>query len=273
MFNDTAFRDEMNLSAVNSINWARIMAQVVYYFTAGIALGAPDRPIGFSVPSGNFGNVFAGYAAGRMGLPVSQLIVASNSNDILARFLENGDMTMAGVQPTYSPSMDIQVSSNFERLLFDLLDQDGTLVKQTLTGFRESGSFTLERDRWQRVRRLFDGFRLDDEGTLAEIKHRHETCGELLDPHSAIGTAAAAAVTREDVSAMVALATAHPAKFPDAVEKATGLRPGLPRHLSDLLERPERMESLPNDLSRLQDYVAEKARPSNRRAQPQAAGA
>ncbi len=265
MFNDSAFRDEMNLSAVNSINWARIMAQIVYYVGAAIALGAPDRPVGFSVPSGNFGNVYAGYAARNMGLPIEQFIVGSNANDILARFFDNGAMTMAEVAPTLSPSMDIQVSSNFERLLFDLLDRDGAAVAHTLSGFRESGSFDLDPARFEELRGLFDGYRLDDAGTLAEIAHRYEACGELLDPHSAIGTAAAAAKIRDDIPAMVALATAHPAKFPDAVERATGRRPALPERLADLYEREERLEELPNDLARLQDHVRQTARASNLR--------
>ncbi len=266
MFNDTAFRDEMSLSAVNSINWARIMAQIVYYFVAGTALGAPDRPIGFSVPSGNFGNVYAGYAAGRMGLPVAQLIVGSNRNDILARFFETGSMRMEKVEPSYSPSMDIQVSSNFERLLYDLLDRDGTAVAATLTTFRASGNFSLDAERLARVRRLFDGFRLDDAGTLEEIKQRLESSGELLDPHSAIGTAAAARLRRAEIPALVAMATAHPAKFPDAVEKASGRRPALPPRLQDLYDRPERLDVLPNDLGRVEDFVRQRQRGLNRRA-------
>jgi threonine synthase len=264
MFNDSEFRDRVSLSAVNSINWARIMAQIVYYFAAGVALGAPDRPIGFSVPTGNFGNVFAAYAAGRMGLPVSQLVVGSNRNDILTRFFETGSMNMLPVEPSLSPSMDIQVSSNFERLLFDLLDQDGDAVTETLLSFRKSGVFTLAPDRLQRVRRLFDGFRLDDEATLAEITRVYRMTGEVIDPHSAIGIAAARARRREDVPVMVAMATAHPAKFPDAVERACGVRPELPDALSDLYEREERLINLPNDLNQLKSYVESNRWPSNK---------
>jgi threonine synthase len=264
MFNDSEFRDRVSLSAVNSINWARIMAQIVYYFAAGVALGAPDRPIGFSVPTGNFGNVFAAYAAGRMGLPVSQLVVGSNRNDILTRFFETGSMNMLPVEPSLSPSMDIQVSSNFERLLFDLLDQDGDAVTETLSSFRKSGVFTLAPDRLQRVRRLFDGFRLDDEATLAEITRVYRMTGEVIDPHSAIGIAAARARRREDVPVMVAMATAHPAKFPDAVERACGVRPELPDALSDLYEREERLINLPNDLNQLMSYVESNRWPSNK---------
>ncbi|MCG8358783.1 MAG: threonine synthase, partial [Kiloniellales bacterium] len=168
LFNDTGFRDEVRLSAVNSINWARIMAQIVYYFQAAVALGAPERDVAFSVPSGNFGNVFAGYAAKQMGLPVGRLIVGSNRNDILARFFASGAMTMAPVEPSLSPSMDIQVSSNFERLLFDLLGRDGAAVERTLNGFRQSGSYTLEGEALAQARALFSGFRLDDAATLAE---------------------------------------------------------------------------------------------------------
>ncbi len=266
MFNDGAFRDRVSLSAVNSINWARIMAQIVYYFAAGVALGAPDRPIGFSVPTGNFGNVFAAYAAGRMGLPVSQLIVGSNRNDILTRFFESGTMDMLPVEPSLSPSMDIQVSSNFERLLFDLLDQDGAAVTETLTTFRSTGRFDLAPERLQRAQRLFDGYRLADEETLAEVARLHKVTGEVIDPHSAIGIAAARAKRREDVPVMIAMATAHPAKFPDAVERACGIRPDLPASLADLYEREERLTSLPNDLTGLMSFVDEKRWPSNQGA-------
>ncbi len=255
MFNDLAFRDAMNLSAVNSINWARIMAQIVYYFTAGTALGAPDRAVAFAVPTGNFGNVYAAYAAGRMGLPVAQLIVGSNRNDILTRFFETGSMTMAGVSPTISPSMDIQVSSNFERLLFDVCGGDGAQVRRAMQGFRQSGEFSVSAEQLQRLRRLFDAQRFDDDQTAAEIARRLEESGELLDPHSAIATAAARSALRPEISAVVSLATAHPAKFPDAVEKAAGVRPPLPARLAGLLEREERCTTLPNDLAALQEYI------------------
>jgi len=265
MFGDAAFRGEMNLSAVNSINWARIMAQIVYYFTSAVALGAPDRAVAFSVPTGNFGNVYAGYAASRMGLPVSQFIVASNANDILTRFLESSTMEVTGVQPTLSPSMDIQVSSNFERLLFNLLGRDGAKVNSVMTSFRESGRFTLEREAYRKLRESFDGYRLNDPGTLAQIKACRESTGELLDPHSAIGVAAARQVLKPEATAVVALGTAHPAKFPDAVERASGIRPDLPERLSDLMQRPEKLTALPNDLARIQDYVRSHAGASNRR--------
>jgi threonine synthase len=258
MFNDLAFRDAMNLSAVNSINWARIMAQIVYYFVAGAALGAPDRAVAFSVPTGNFGNVFAAYGAGRMGLPVAQLIVGSNRNDILTRFFESGTMAAAGVSPTISPSMDIQISSNFERLLFDVFNRDGGQVRRVMQGFRQSGEFSVTAEEHQRLRRLFDAHRFDDDETSAEIARRLAESGELLDPHSAIATAAARREVRPEISAVVALATAHPAKFPDAVEKASGLRPDLPPRLADLYEREERCVALPNDLVALQDFIRDK---------------
>ena len=260
MFNDQTFRDTVNLSAVNSINWARIMSQIAYYFAAGVALGAPDRAIGFSVPTGNFGNVFAAYAAGRMGLPVSQLIVGSNRNDILTRFFETGSMTMSPVEPSLSPSMDIQVSSNFERLLFDLLDKDGKAVEAALSSFREAGNFDLEPARHQRVSRLFDAFRLDDDQTLAEIKKSHDQTGELFDPHSVIAVAAAEAKIRDDVTAMACMATAHPAKFPDAVYKASGIKPELPEHLADLFEKEEQYKVMKNDLGELKDMVLSRRR-------------
>ena len=261
MFNDMAFRDAMNLSAVNSINWARIMAQIVYYYFAAVALGAPDRAVAFSVPTGNFGNIYAAYAAGQMGLPLSQLIVGSNSNDILIRFFNSGAMEITAVRPTLSPSMDIQVSSNFERLLFDVLDRDGAQVSETLNGFRANGRFAVTDAQLAHLRRLFDCHRLDDAETLAEIAARHRASGELLDPHSAIGVAAAGAAVRDDVSAVVALACAHPAKFPDAVEKAAGVRPDLPARLADLYEREERCTTLPNDLATLQDFIRDKRPP------------
>ncbi|GAB4364871.1 MAG: threonine synthase [Kiloniellaceae bacterium] len=255
MFNDLAFRDAMNLSAVNSINWARIMAQIVYYFVAGVALGAPDRAIAFAVPTGNFGNVYAAYAAGRMGLPVAQLIIGSNRNDILTRFFETGSMTAAGVTPTISPSMDIQISSNFERLLFDVYGGDGAQVRRAMQSFRQSGAYSVSEAELQRLRRLFDAQRFDDDETAAEIARRLQESGELLDPHSAIATAAARAEARPEVAAVVALATAHAAKFPDAVEQASGIRPELPARLADLYDREERCTTLPNDLVALQDYI------------------
>jgi len=263
MFNDAAFRDELKLSAVNSINWARIMAQIVYYVTAAVALGAPDRRIAFAVPTGNFGNVYAAYAAHRLGLPIAHLIVGSNRNDILARFFESGTMDVAPVEPTLSPSMDIQVSSNFERLLFELYDRDGAAVAQAMTDFRDTGRLAVGDNRWGAARELFDGHRTDNAGTLAEIRAVHAATGELVDPHTAVGLAAARDRRRDATVPVVALACAHPAKFPDAVEDATGVRPALPPRLADLYEREERLTLLPNDLARVKAFVRERVRPES----------
>ena len=255
LFNDTAFRDEVALSAVNSINWARVMVQIVYYFAAAVALGAPHRRVAFAVPTGNFGNVYAGYGAGRMGLPLDGLVIGSNRNDVLTRFLDSGVMSLAPVEPSLSPSMDIQVSSNFERLLFDLTGRDGKAVADLLHGFRESGRY--ERAGLPNLAPLegFSGVRLDDGETLAEIGRLYRETGELIDPHSAIGVAAACKHRAAPGTPVIALATAHPAKFPDAVERATGVRPRLPGRLADLMEREERYRVLPNDLATLQAEI------------------
>lgn len=259
LFGDDSLRAEHTLSAVNSINWARVLAQIVYYVHAALKLGGPDRPVAFAVPTGNFGNVYAGYGAREMGLPVSQLIVGSNRNDILTRFFESGEMVLNAVEPSLSPSMDIQVSSNFERLLFDLFDRDGAALAACMTDFRKSGSLTIERERWQRALAIFSGARFSDEETLAVIREFHETKGMMIEPHSAIGIAAGRAKRRDPETPLVALATAHPAKFPDAVEKATGVRPILPPHMSDLFEREERCAALPNDFAAVRDYVRQHA--------------
>ncbi len=260
MFNDGAFRDKMGLSAVNSINWARIMAQIVYYFTAAVALGAPDRKIAFTVPTGNFGNVYAAYGARAMGLPIEKLVVGSNSNDILARFFASGTMAAAPVVPTFSPSMDIQISSNFERLLFDLLDRDGDAVTAALNGFRAEGKFVVTEAQLAKALTIFSGHRVDEDGTMATIAATWEESGYLLDPHTAVGVAAAKADPLDPAIPMVVLATAHAAKFPDAVEKASGHRPPLPPRLSDLYEREERLTDLPNDLGVVQQFVVSHAR-------------
>ncbi len=255
MFADQGFRDELRLSAVNSINWARVMAQIAYYFHAAVALGAPDRRIAFAVPTGNFGNVYAGYAARAMGLPIERLVVGSNRNDILTRFFKTGRMTLEPVQPTLSPSMDIQISSNFERLLFDLYDRDGPSLAAAMAGFRRSGELAPGEERWRTARAVFDAHRLDDRETLQAIADIHAGSGELVDPHTAIGVAAAHAARHGDSVPTVALATAHPAKFPEAVERATGIRPPLPAALADLDERPETVEVLPNDVRTVKDFI------------------
>jgi len=257
-FNDLAFRDRHALTAVNSINFARVMAQIVYYFWAALKLGAPERPVAFTVPTGNFGNVYAGYAAARMGLPVHHFVVAANSNDILARFFATGVMTMAEVVPTYSPSMDIQISSNFERLLFDLYDRNGKALADAMAEFRRSGALKVGDNALAGVRALFDSGRLDDEGTLGAIADCRRRFGETIDPHTAVGYAVAQQHRRDTSVPMVVLATAHPAKFPDAVARATGERPSLPDRLSDLLERAERVDGLPNDLAALKALIDER---------------
>ena len=261
-FNDLAFRDRHALTAVNSINFARVMAQIVYYFWAALKLGAPERPVAFTVPSGNFGNVYAGYAAKQMGLPISHFVIGTNSNDILARFFETGVMTMSEVVPTYSPSMDIQVSSNFERLLFDLYDRNGRALADAMTAFRSTGTLKVGANALAGVRALFNAGRLDDAGTLAAIADCRRRYGETIDPHTAVGYALAQQHRRDSAIPMVVLATAHPAKFPDAVEKATGQRPKLPARLGDLLERAERVDGLPNDVEALKAMIDQRSVPA-----------
>jgi threonine synthase len=254
MFNDAPFRRSMRLSAVNSINWARILGQIPYYVAAALALGAPEREVSFAVPTGNFGNVLAAYAARRMGLPVQRLVVAANRNDILARFLASNDMSARGVEPSLSPSMDIQVSSNFERLLFELLGRDADTTSRTMTEFRATGRMAVPEAAWRDATALFQGHRLDDADTLAAIRHLNVTTGYLADPHSIIGIEGGRAHAAHGVP-MVAMATAHPAKFPDAMEQATGSRPPLPPHLADLYERAETFTRVPNSLEAIETEV------------------
>jgi len=256
MFNDADFRGEVKLAGVNSINWARVMAQVVYYFTTAVSLGAPNRKVSFTVPTGNFGDIFAGYVAKRMGLPIERLVIATNQNDILHRTLQSGAHQKEGVTPSISPSMDIQVSSNFERLLFDLYDREGEAVSQ-LMGELGAGGFSLSQGALARMRAEFDSGACSEDETSETIKMMAETTGEVLCPHSAV----AVKVARDQgVSAtpMVALATAHAAKFPDAVEVACGLRPDLPPHMADLFERDERVTRCTNDLGALKTLIKEK---------------
>jgi threonine synthase len=259
MFADATFRDRVNLSAVNSINWARIAAQIVYYGVAALALGAPARPVAFSVPTGNFGNIFAGYAAHRMGLPISRFIIGSNRNDILYRLLQTGTMKMESVEPSLSPSMDIQVSSNFERLLFELAGRSKS-VATMMRRFRKRGALTLSPPRHARLQKLFAAARAHDSDTIAMIRRMYAETGELIDPHTAVGLVAAAEQRGDAAIPMVTVSTAHPAKFPDAVEQATGVRPGLPPRLADLLQRPERLTVLPNDQRRIQDFILDRMR-------------
>ena len=253
MFNDFAFRDAVGLAGVNSINWARVLAQVVYYFTSAVSLGAPHRAVSFAVPTGNFGDIFAGYIARGMGLPIEKLVVATN--DILHRALTSGAYVTDGVRPSMSPSMDIQVSSNFERALFDAYGRDGAAVAQ-LMGELALGGFTISQGAITRLRATFASGRCSEAETEFTIERIYHQTGEVLCPHTAVGVK----VAEEHLGAtpMITLATAHPAKFPDAVEAAIGLRPALPARMADLFERPERLTEVPNDLAALQTLIRER---------------
>lgn len=243
------------LVAVNSINWARIMAQIVYYFYAGLALGSPSRPVSFSVPTGNFGDIFAGYLAGRMGLPIEQLVIATNQNDILHRCISANDHSKHPLQHSLSPSMDIMVSSNFERMLFDLYGRDGQAIKDLMEGFK-SGPMTLSDDVLAKARQLFSSYRLGDDEVLEVITSTFNNTEYLLDPHTAIGVQAARKTRRNRTTPMICLATAHPAKFPEAIQKAGCQDPALPHHMQDLFDRAERYEVLDNDMSQVHSFIA-----------------
>ena len=262
LFADIELRRALNLSAVNSINWARIAAQTVYYVAATVALGAPGRPISFSVPTGNFGNVYAGHVARRMGLPIDRLVIGTNRNDILARYFATGRMALAAVEPSLSPSMDIQVSSNFERLLFELKGLDGAAVAEAMQTFRRTGVLPADDRAWRAARRLFSAHKVDDTQTMQTIAETHARTGVLIDPHTAVAVASAQAEIAADGDGgpMIALGCAHPAKFPEAVERATGVRPVLPPALGDLLERPERTTALPYDISAVRRFIRSHAR-------------
>lgn len=255
MFNDFAFRDEVRLAGVNSINWGRVLAQVVYYFTAAVSLGAPHREVSFTVPTGNFGDIFAGYIAKKMGLPIADLVVATNQNDILHRTLETGAYIKEGVIPSVSPSMDIQVSSNFERALFDAYGRDGAAVAAQMDDLKKGG-FQISQGAYQMLKDTFKSGRASEEETSAAIKSYNETHGELLCPHSAVGVH----VAEDHLGAipMVTLATAHPAKFPDAVKAASGVAAPLPPRMADLYDRPERVTRVPNDMAALQALIKER---------------
>jgi threonine synthase len=260
LFNHAAFRDRVRLSGVNSINWARIVAQTVYYFTAAVALGAPQRKIAFTVPTGNFGDIYAGYVAQRLGLPIDRLVIATNVNDILARTLATGTYELREVVPTTSPSMDIQVSSNFERLLFDACDRDAGAVRAAMASLAQSRRFTLSAPALAYARSLFSADRADEDEVAATIRTVRRETGNLIDPHSAVGVAVAEKELRDPAVPMVVLATAHPAKFPDAVEAACGVRPRLPEWLSDLDKRPERVTVLPVDQTAVERLVLKTSR-------------
>jgi threonine synthase len=261
MFNDTAFRDRHHLSGVNSINWARVLPQAVYYVTAVLALGGLDTPeaIRFSVPTGNFGDVYAGYIAYRMGQPIGELIVASNSNDILPRVFNTGKHELGQVQATISPSMDIQISSNFERLLFEMYGRDPRKVVSLMRELKESKRFDVSPESLATLAGLFSAERVDEDRTLATIEQVYRETGYVLDPHTAVGVAASR-IASDVLGPVVTLATAHPAKFPDAVAQATGSRPALPPFLADLYERDERYDVLPNDLQAVQNFIAGRTR-------------
>ena len=254
LFADHTFRDRVGLAAMNSINWARVMAQIVYYVTVQRTLGMPTA---FSVPTGNFGNILAGWVARSTGTPIPQLVMGSNVNDILTRWAATGVMATSTVQPTISPSMDIQVSSNVERLLFELYERDGAAVATAMEEFRATGRMDVGADRMARISETLDAASFDDDATRDEIRRTHESTGVLIDPHTAVGLAAGRRARRDPSVPMVTLATADPAKFPDAVFAATGVRPRLPDFLSDLLERPERFDVLPNDLEAVRSHIDE----------------
>jgi len=255
MFNHHAFRDRVRLSGVNSINFARIVAQVVYYFTAAVALGAPHRKVAFTVPTGNFGDVFAGYVASCMGLPVDRLVVATNVNDILARTLATGSYELRDVVATTSPSMDIQISSNFERLLFDAYGRDSKPVRAAMDSLAQSRRFSVSARALSEMRALFTADRADEDDTAAAIRAVLRETGYTVDPHTAVALAVAEKETRDPAIPMVVLSTAHPAKFPDAVEAACGLRPELPDWLADLADRPERITPLPPDQVAVENFI------------------
>jgi len=258
MFNDFAFRDEVGLAGVNSINWARVLAQVVYYFTSATSLGAPHRAVDFTVPTGNFGDIFAGSIARAMGLPVGRLVVATNQNDILHRCLATGRYDTDGVKPSISPSMDIQVSSNFERALFEAYGRDGAAVTQLMDELKAHGGFAVSQGALEALREVYASGRVSEDETRATIRDALAASGELLCPHSAVGVRVAEAHLSD--RPMVTLATAHPAKFPDAVEQAAGIRPALPPHMEGIMTRPERVTRVPNDLAALEALVRERRR-------------
>ncbi len=259
MFNDAVFRDRVGLSGVNSINWARIMAQVVYYFTAAVSLGGPDRKISFTVPTGNFGDIFAGYVAKRMGLPIERLVVATNDNDILARTLKTGRYEMRGVKATTSPSMDIQISSNFERLLFEAYGRDPASVRSAMASLRQSGAFEIQPEALKAIRKEFRAARATEKQVAATIQDTLADTGYLIDPHTATGVFVAKKHAKT-TSPMVTLSTAHPAKFPAAVKSACGIDPALPSWLADLMIREERFDTLPAELKDVEDFIGRHAR-------------
>ena len=255
MFNDFEFRDEINLASVNSINWARVMAQVVYYFTSALALGAPRNKINFTVPTGNFGDIFAGYVAKKMGLPIDKLIIATNQNDILDRVIKTGIYKIEDVKPSISPSMDIQVSSNFERALFDIFDNDPVLVRRLMNNLQSAKEFKLNSSEIKKLQDIFESGSSSEEETNTTMRAVYKESGIVLCPHSATGVKIALENNNDKDTPMVVLATADPAKFPDAVANACGIKPELPDRMKDLFERTEMFQKVPNDISHIKEAI------------------
>ena len=262
LFNDPSFRQQVNLSGVNSINWARILPQVVYYFVAAVALGAPDKPVSFSIPSGNFGNAFAGLVAKKMGLPIDRLVVASNANDILSRAISTGEHRLAQVQPTSAPSMDIQVASNFERLLFEVYERDGSAIRALMEELAHSRSFTIAAKPLALIQQLFATCRCDEPQILSTIAKTYRATGQVIDPHTAIGVYAGQQHQCKGIP-MISLATAHPAKFAASVHSACGVQCDLPPRLSDLHQRQERYQVMDNDQQQVRNYILENYLPDS----------
>ncbi|MBO6506034.1 MAG: threonine synthase [Kordiimonadaceae bacterium] len=253
-FNDLKFRDEVGLTAVNSINWARVMAQIVYYFTSASAFGAPDRSVSYSVPTGNFGDIYAGFIAREMGMPIDKLVIATNSNDILARTLQTGSYSKGDVHATLSPSMDIQVSSNFERMMFDLSGRNGSAIKTYMADFADTGKITLSDAEISKARAVFEAKQVDDKTTSEVMAHLQQATGYVTDPHTAVGIEASK-LLNADAAPRVTLSTAHPVKFGEAVQSATGISPELPSHMADLYDREEGYAELANDITALQTLI------------------
>lgn len=263
-FEDLKFKDQISLSAINSINWVRLLPQIVYYFYSALKVGAPDQEVAFSVPTGNFGNILAGWMAKKIGLPISNLICGSNQNDILTRFFNNGVMERQNVNPSFSPSMDIQVSSNFERLLFEILDRDAIKVKQEMNNFKKNGIFSIPKEIMLKVNYLFSAYMISNNETLDIIKNTFENYNYILDPHSAIGFGSARKALNEKVissrTPIISLACAHPSKFPDVIKKAINIEPQLPDHLKELMVSKEYFKVIGNDTKFIKNYLKEKMR-------------
>lgn len=263
-FEDLKFKDQISLSAINSINWVRLLPQIVYYFYSALKVGAPDKEVAFSVPTGNFGNILAGWMAKKIGLPISNLICGSNQNDILTRFFNTGVMERKNVKPSFSPSMDIQVSSNFERLLFEILDRDPIKVKQEMYNFKKNGIFSIPKEIMLKVNNLFSSYTISNNETLDIIKNTFEDYNYILDPHSAIGFGSARKALDEKIissnTPIISLACAHPSKFPDIIKKAINIEPQLPDHLKELMVSKEYFKVIDDDTNFIKNYLKQKMR-------------